>query len=207
MWWTSRLGPTVTGLTAVADMAMRINGGYFVLRQGIFDYLNEGEDLVMDACIRAAEGRPDARGAVRRVLGADGHAQGAQRARRPCTGGATARGRCGEQRPVQVNPLAVPVLEIDPAVARPRLRSQRSGRSTRPERCVVTTPPAASAGRPGRGVPGAASCWIRLQPDIARTLEVLGGQAAIVRVLPDLLDALRDRPAGAGRPAPAGGSW
>jgi glucose-1-phosphate cytidylyltransferase len=45
----------VTGLTAVADMAMRINGGYFVLRQGIFDYLNEGEDLVMDACIRAAK--------------------------------------------------------------------------------------------------------------------------------------------------------
>jgi glucose-1-phosphate cytidylyltransferase len=45
----------ITGLTAVADMAMRINGGYFVLRQGIFDYLNEGEDLVMDACIRAAK--------------------------------------------------------------------------------------------------------------------------------------------------------
>ena len=45
---------TVTGLTPVADMAMRINGGYFVLRQGIFDYLNEGEDLVMDGCIRAA---------------------------------------------------------------------------------------------------------------------------------------------------------
>ena len=46
---------TSPGLTAVADMAMRINGGYFVLRQGIFDYLNEGEDLVMDACIRAAK--------------------------------------------------------------------------------------------------------------------------------------------------------
>lgn len=45
----------VTGLTAVADMAMCINGGYFVLRQGIFDYLNEGEDLVMDGCIRAAK--------------------------------------------------------------------------------------------------------------------------------------------------------
>jgi glucose-1-phosphate cytidylyltransferase len=45
---------TITGLTPVADMAMRINGGYFVLRQGIFDYLKEGEDLVMDACIRAA---------------------------------------------------------------------------------------------------------------------------------------------------------
>ncbi len=47
-------GTRVTGLTAVADMAMCINGGYFVLRQGIFDYLGEGEDLVMDACVRAA---------------------------------------------------------------------------------------------------------------------------------------------------------
>ncbi len=35
-------------------MAMRINGGYFVLRQGIFDYLEEGDDLVMDGCVRAA---------------------------------------------------------------------------------------------------------------------------------------------------------
>lgn len=48
----------LTGLEPVADMDMRINGGFFVLRQGIFDYLNEGEDLVMDACTRAArEGR------------------------------------------------------------------------------------------------------------------------------------------------------
>jgi glucose-1-phosphate cytidylyltransferase len=45
---------TVTGLTAVASMPMRINGGYFVFRKEIFDYLKEGEDLVMDACIRAA---------------------------------------------------------------------------------------------------------------------------------------------------------
>lgn len=43
------------GIEPVADMEMRINGGYFVLRQGIFDYLDEGEDLVMDACIRAAK--------------------------------------------------------------------------------------------------------------------------------------------------------
>lgn len=47
-------GNKVTGLTPVGDMSMRINGGYFVLRQGIFDYLNEGEDLVMDGCVRAA---------------------------------------------------------------------------------------------------------------------------------------------------------
>ncbi|HEX6232720.1 MAG TPA: sugar phosphate nucleotidyltransferase [Jiangellaceae bacterium] len=44
----------ITGFTPVADMQMRINGGYFVLRQEIFDYLNEGDDLVMDACARAA---------------------------------------------------------------------------------------------------------------------------------------------------------
>lgn len=48
----------LTGLEAVAAMDMRINGGFFVLRRQIFDYLGEGEDLVMDACMRAAkEGR------------------------------------------------------------------------------------------------------------------------------------------------------
>jgi glucose-1-phosphate cytidylyltransferase len=45
----------ITNLTPVAEMSMRINGGYFVFRQGIFDYLNEGEDLVMDPCVRAAK--------------------------------------------------------------------------------------------------------------------------------------------------------
>lgn len=44
----------VTGLTPVADMPFPINGGYFVLRQAIFDYLEEGDDLVMDGCVRAA---------------------------------------------------------------------------------------------------------------------------------------------------------
>ena len=44
----------VTGLVPVADMSMCINGGYFVLRQGIFDYLEEGDDLVMDGCVRAS---------------------------------------------------------------------------------------------------------------------------------------------------------
>ena len=40
---------------------MRINGGYFVLRNEIFDYLDEGDDLVMDGCVRAAaDGRMSA---------------------------------------------------------------------------------------------------------------------------------------------------
>jgi glucose-1-phosphate cytidylyltransferase len=45
----------VSGIQPVAEMSLCINGGYFVLRQGIFDYLEEGEDLVMDACVRAAK--------------------------------------------------------------------------------------------------------------------------------------------------------
>jgi glucose-1-phosphate cytidylyltransferase len=44
----------VTGLVPVADMSFSINGGYFVLRQEIFDYLDEGDDLVMDGCVKAA---------------------------------------------------------------------------------------------------------------------------------------------------------
>ena len=47
-------GGRVSGLTPVADMSMCINGGFFVLRQGIFDYLEEGDDLVMNGCVRAA---------------------------------------------------------------------------------------------------------------------------------------------------------
>ena len=36
--------------------------GYFILRQEIFDYLDEGDDLVMDACVRAAaDGRSGSR--------------------------------------------------------------------------------------------------------------------------------------------------
>lgn len=42
------------GIEPVSKMDMWINGGFFVLRQGIFDYLHEGEDLVMGACLRAA---------------------------------------------------------------------------------------------------------------------------------------------------------
>ncbi|HEU0170740.1 MAG TPA: sugar phosphate nucleotidyltransferase [Acidimicrobiales bacterium] len=47
----------VTGFTAAVDLDLRINGGYFVLRQEIFDYLREGDDLVMDGCRRAAVDR------------------------------------------------------------------------------------------------------------------------------------------------------
>jgi glucose-1-phosphate cytidylyltransferase len=44
----------LTGIDPVAHMNMRINGGYFILRSAIFDYLNPGDDLVTDAFARAA---------------------------------------------------------------------------------------------------------------------------------------------------------
>jgi glucose-1-phosphate cytidylyltransferase len=37
----------VTHIGAMPDEQMWINGGYFVLRQGIFDYINEGDELVL----------------------------------------------------------------------------------------------------------------------------------------------------------------
>lgn len=44
----------IAGFTPVRDMGMRINGGYFVFRREIFDYLGPGEDLLMHAGVRAA---------------------------------------------------------------------------------------------------------------------------------------------------------
>ena len=45
-------GGLITGVTPVRDLLQWENGGYFVLRPEIFDYLNEGEDLVEDAIMR-----------------------------------------------------------------------------------------------------------------------------------------------------------
>jgi glucose-1-phosphate cytidylyltransferase len=42
----------VTQVTAVRDLRQWENGGYFVLRPEVFDYLHEGEDLVEDALVR-----------------------------------------------------------------------------------------------------------------------------------------------------------
>ena len=36
----------VTNIRPIADSPLRINGGFFILRQDIFDYLGEGEELV-----------------------------------------------------------------------------------------------------------------------------------------------------------------
>jgi glucose-1-phosphate cytidylyltransferase len=42
----------ITQVTPMRDLRQWENGGYFLLRPAIFDYLNEGEDLVEDAIMR-----------------------------------------------------------------------------------------------------------------------------------------------------------
>jgi len=39
---------TVRGLEAVSRSTVRINGGYFLFKQEVFDYIKEGEDLVLE---------------------------------------------------------------------------------------------------------------------------------------------------------------
>jgi glucose-1-phosphate cytidylyltransferase len=45
----------ITQVTPMRDLRQWENGGYFVLRQEIFDYLNEGEDLVENAILRLVQ--------------------------------------------------------------------------------------------------------------------------------------------------------
>ncbi|GAA0968114.1 glucose-1-phosphate cytidylyltransferase [Acrocarpospora macrocephala] len=45
----------VGGITPVSDMPLWANGGYFVLRQEIFDHIPENGDLVADGCAELAK--------------------------------------------------------------------------------------------------------------------------------------------------------
>jgi glucose-1-phosphate cytidylyltransferase len=45
----------VGGITPVREMPLWVNGGYFVLRQEVFDHIPEGGDLVADGCAELAK--------------------------------------------------------------------------------------------------------------------------------------------------------
>ena len=45
----------VSGITPVNDMPLWSNGGYFVLRQEVFDHIPAGGDLVADGCVALAK--------------------------------------------------------------------------------------------------------------------------------------------------------
>ena len=98
----------ITQVTPVRDLRQWENGGYFVLRPEIFDYLHEGEDLVEDALAPADPAAAGPRLPVQGLLVARRHGQGARPARRdvppralPVDGlgsGALGRGQDGRGR-------------------------------------------------------------------------------------------------------------
>ena len=47
----------VTGLPDIVDAGVRVNGGFFVFTQDIFDYIEEGEELVIEPFQRLIKGR------------------------------------------------------------------------------------------------------------------------------------------------------
>ena len=51
----ARVDGVVTEVVGVNDLDIRINGGYFVFRKEIFDYIGEGEDLVAEPFRRLIE--------------------------------------------------------------------------------------------------------------------------------------------------------
>jgi len=47
----------VTGFRDIVDAGVRVNGGFFVFRQAIFDYIHEGEELVLQPFQRMIKDR------------------------------------------------------------------------------------------------------------------------------------------------------
>ena len=50
-------GGRVTAFRSLADTGLRINGGYFVFRSAVFDYIRPGEELVLEPFRRLMEAR------------------------------------------------------------------------------------------------------------------------------------------------------
>jgi len=48
---------TVLNLSVMAESDVRVNGGFFVFRDKVFDYINEGEELVVEPFRRMAEAK------------------------------------------------------------------------------------------------------------------------------------------------------
>ena len=65
------------------DCDLWINGGFFVFKQSIFDYMREGEELVLEPFQRLIREKQLTDLQARRLLGVHGHVQGEADARRP----------------------------------------------------------------------------------------------------------------------------
>ena len=82
----------------VSERDVWINGGYFILRREIFDYIRPGEELVEAPFQRLDRGGPAPRLPLRGVLGADGHPQGDAAPRGAVRGRSTTVGRLSTAR-------------------------------------------------------------------------------------------------------------
>ena len=74
-------GGKVKSIRHIKDIGMRVNGGFFVFRNEIFDFIRAGEELVQEPFQRLAAAGTPVDLPLRRVLGVHGHVQGEADAR------------------------------------------------------------------------------------------------------------------------------
>ena len=100
-------GGRVKSIRHVKDVGMRINGGFFVMRQEIFDWMKPGEELVQEPFQRLAAGGQAAR--LSRTTGSGRAWTPSRRSScsRTCTRAARCRGRSG--RPTERRAEALPI--------------------------------------------------------------------------------------------------
>ena len=85
----------ITHVMPVRDLKQWENGGYFVLRPEVFDYLAKGEDLLGDAVPRLVQRGKGIRLFLQGLLDRGRHLEGTESTRGECTTRETAPGWCG----------------------------------------------------------------------------------------------------------------
>ncbi len=89
----------VTGTKPISESGSWINGGYFIFKAAIFDYMQPGEELVQKPFHRLIEADQLVAHRYRRILGPNGHLQGQTAARRSaCIRSCSMAGMAGPKR-------------------------------------------------------------------------------------------------------------
>ena len=120
----------------VSRLPLWENGGYFVLRPEIFDYIPENGDLVADGCDGAGQRGPHAGLPVPRLLAAGRHRQGARPRSRPPTTSGTRPWMLWDPNAQSSGPLCRPrsrpcVMLVMNADAQPPAGASRPARAAR----------------------------------------------------------------------------
>ena len=137
----------VGGIQDITQANIWINGGFFVFNRKIFDFIEEGEDLVERALQPPDRGEAGPRLPLRGLLGADGHAEGqaqpgsAPRGRAPTVAG------LGAERPPTSSVERMLTLNFDVAAGAPTdacspsAPTPTTSRSAAAARCCGWPPP------------------------------------------------------------------